>query len=951
MYSCRRTKTVPLEAYLAHKGHGDVCGPCNYDEDEDGVREPHDIDPQDPDSDSDADGIMDRIETGGDGKYDEGEDTDPLNPDTDGDGIWDGQEDSNRNGTIDAGESDPLSFCSPVNTSLDCDYDNDGKANRNDFDDDGDGVADTNDADPFNPNSDSDLDGLSDLAEWGTSDPLNPCDPVVVDSICVGIDADGDGFFGNYAVGHEQYDPADDNECVPSTATTTTFVSSVPANRDTYLEQQKPTKNHGIETRLEVEIDGEDGRNVLMHFDVSEVNLDILQSAKVKLFVTSKQVDGVILEAHKVSKYWEEGTKKQDNGVPNWQYRKHNTSWSAVGGDYYPTVYGSQTVTDEGWVEIDLPKALIEYWITNPSENHGLLIKASTNSSYGLITFASREHTESSKRPLLALELSVGLCGEDGQSGTGVTGASIADTDGDGIYDHIEVGGDGVYHEGIDTDPNNADTDGDGMTDGEEDTNKDGGVNGNESDPRSACSPLAIGLHCDFDGDGWINLFDWDDDNDGVTDLYDADKYNPNSDTDNDDISDIEEKGTSDPRNACDPDGEAAACIGIDNDHDGFYANVPTNDPKFDADDNDACVPESGNGVCDGCTVNSAGRMVICHRPFGRNNKIKFNLEIFARDWASYKALGGKCGPCGDDDDDNDDNLNDDNLNDDEEEYEEYEESDSQGAQGGVDSDGDGLTDMEEIGADGVYHAGIDSDPFNPCDPSPENGECEGIDNDDDGYFSNYPTGHTQYDADDTKVCIPVNNGASTSTFTINEGKDTYLKESSKNRDENYGGKSDLHLVGNDNKNERGLIQFDLSAHAGKTVLSATMYMHMEKGENTDNIVEARKVLTAWTEGSKLGADGVSNWDNATATTAWQTPGGDFDATVVGTMPTSALGFQLMELSTELVQSWIDDAGSNNGLILMTSGGDTTKHVEFNTFDGPSATRPYLVLVLEDGCN
>ena len=49
--------------------------------------------------DSDRDGISDAMEraTG----------TDPLVADTDGDGVADGQEDKNRNGRIDAGESDP----------------------------------------------------------------------------------------------------------------------------------------------------------------------------------------------------------------------------------------------------------------------------------------------------------------------------------------------------------------------------------------------------------------------------------------------------------------------------------------------------------------------------------------------------------------------------------------------------------------------------------------------------------------------------------------------------------------------------------------------------------------------------------------------------------------------------------------------------------------------------
>ncbi|UJH66106.1 DUF4270 domain-containing protein [Allomuricauda sp. SCSIO 65647] len=56
------------------------------DSDLDGVEDPFDADPDDPNSDSDNDGVTDNAErTGG---------TDPLNPDTDGDGIGDADDDS-----------------------------------------------------------------------------------------------------------------------------------------------------------------------------------------------------------------------------------------------------------------------------------------------------------------------------------------------------------------------------------------------------------------------------------------------------------------------------------------------------------------------------------------------------------------------------------------------------------------------------------------------------------------------------------------------------------------------------------------------------------------------------------------------------------------------------------------------------------------------------------------
>ena len=60
-----------------------------------------------PPLDSDGDGIPDYIEDSNhNGTVDTGE-TDPRNPDTDGDGLPDGVEDSNHDGTVDQGETDP----------------------------------------------------------------------------------------------------------------------------------------------------------------------------------------------------------------------------------------------------------------------------------------------------------------------------------------------------------------------------------------------------------------------------------------------------------------------------------------------------------------------------------------------------------------------------------------------------------------------------------------------------------------------------------------------------------------------------------------------------------------------------------------------------------------------------------------------------------------------------
>lgn len=107
--------------------------------------------------------------------------------------------------------------CQTNKTLASCDFDNDGKLNQNDVDDDNDGVVDGNDNDPYNPESDSDGDGIEDIieAQNGTN-PLNACDPYQSHLNCQGQDLDNDGTFGNYPIGHSLYDANDRNACIPN---------------------------------------------------------------------------------------------------------------------------------------------------------------------------------------------------------------------------------------------------------------------------------------------------------------------------------------------------------------------------------------------------------------------------------------------------------------------------------------------------------------------------------------------------------------------------------------------------------------------------------------------------------------------------------------------------------------------------------------------------------------
>jgi hypothetical protein len=105
--------------------------------------------------------------------------------DSDGDGLWDWEEDRNRNGQVDAGETDPQNpdsdndvipdgpelLGSNHSDPLDADTDDDGVSD-NDEDWSNNGARDPGESDPTD--ADTDDDGAADGEEWSVTDLLDP---------------------------------------------------------------------------------------------------------------------------------------------------------------------------------------------------------------------------------------------------------------------------------------------------------------------------------------------------------------------------------------------------------------------------------------------------------------------------------------------------------------------------------------------------------------------------------------------------------------------------------------------------------------------------------------------------------------------------------------------------------------------------------------------------------
>ncbi|MBZ4407591.1 adventurous gliding motility lipoprotein CglD [Myxococcus sp. XM-1-1-1] len=218
------SRTSPVKADTDGDGIPDGLEDTNRN----GRRDPGETDPNAIDSDGDGipDGVEDanksgtvspgetdprKRDTDGDGLQDGLEiqmGTDPLKPDTDGDSCADGDEDRNRNGVVDPGETDPK--------VRDC------AASIPDADFDGipDSVEIATGTDPNKADTDGDglPDGVEDENKNGKVD-ANETDPRLTDTDCDGLqDGPGrDGFLGEDANGNGKVDGNETDPTNPDT--------------------------------------------------------------------------------------------------------------------------------------------------------------------------------------------------------------------------------------------------------------------------------------------------------------------------------------------------------------------------------------------------------------------------------------------------------------------------------------------------------------------------------------------------------------------------------------------------------------------------------------------------------------------------------------------------------------------------------------------------------------
>jgi hypothetical protein len=615
--------------------------PNDADSDDDGVLdglEPNPADDTDGDGlinvldvDSDNDGLYDGTEMGKDcsapstdttkhhciADGDNGATkTSPLDPDTDHGGVKDGSEDANRNGVLDAGETNPTTghgaddatlldtdgdglsdiFEAAIGTSpMDADSDDDGVIDGlepNPADDtDGDGLINALDVD-------SDNDGLYDGTELGL-----PCSNPGTDTTKHHCIADGD----NGATKTSPLDPDTDHGGVKD--------GSEDGNRNGVLDagETDPTLGHGADDATVVDTDG-DGLSDILETAIgtnpndADSDDDGVLDGQEPNPADDTDGDGLVnaLDPDSDNDGLYDGTELgKDCSNTATDNSKHHCI--ADGDNGATKTSPLDPDTDHGGVKDGSEDAnrngVLDVGETDPTTGHGADDESLLDTDGDGLSDIFE--TAIGTSPMDADSDDDGVIDglepnpADDTDGDGLINALDVDSDNDGLYDGTELGKD-CSNPGTDntkhhciadgdngatrTGPLDPDTDHGGVKDGSEDTNRNGIVNGTETDPTLGHG-ADDAMNKDSDGDGLSDVFevalgtdpmDADTDNDGV---LDGQEPNPADDNDGDGLI-----------NALDPDS--------DNDglYDGTEMGLPCSNPATD-NTKHHCVADADNGA------------------------------------------------------------------------------------------------------------------------------------------------------------------------------------------------------------------------------------------------------------------------------------------------------------------------------------------------------------------
>ncbi len=167
--------------------------------------------------------------------------------------------------------------------------------------------------------------------------------------------------------------------------------------------------------------------------------------------------------------------------------------------------------------------------------------------------------------------------------------------------------------------------------------------------------------------------------------------------------------------------------------------------------------------------------------------------------------------------------------------------------------------------------------------------------------------------------------------------KDTYIRN---NSETNYSTASVLKVGKTAAGAEfRSLIEFNVSSIPdSNTVTSAKVQIYLAYASNNsaNMTIRAYRLTSAW---SSI----ATTWNNSTASSAWSTPGGTYDSTLLDTISVGNATLPYNISITTAARGWVNGSYSNFGIILIAYNISDGDYKDFNSSESDSNdTRPRI---------
>jgi hypothetical protein len=182
---------------------------------------------------------------------------------------------------------------------------------------------------------------------------------------------------------------------------------------------------------------------------------------------------------------------------------------------------------------------------------------------------------------------------------------------------------------------------------------------------------------------------------------------------------------------------------------------------------------------------------------------------------------------------------------------------------------------------------------------------------------------------------------ATARTASVTSTVDTYILENAARK--NHGTATSLGVDGDEpagsGKDKSALLKWDLSTiPVGSKITSASVTLNVTN--NSTETYQAYELKRPWVESA-------ATWRLFAAGNSWQIAGAkgslDRGTTVAGSVSPSTTGKQAFALSPDVVQSWVGNPESNNGIIIANA--TNTDGFDFSTREATSnSTSPQITV-------